>query len=116
MFNIPSWKNPDLLTTRNRQHNDQDNYPEHDKGRTRSASESLLYQLRNMVPCKPQYTTPSTPRRAEIPVKSLRANPRPDRKVRPDQRHPEHASQPACQTRLFRHGRLDPLERRLVRI
>src|SRR5439155_11762306 len=81
LVNIPSGKNHDLPTTRNRQHNDQDNCPEHDQGRTHSASESFLYQLRNMVPCKPQYTIPSTPRRAEIPVKSLRANPRPDRKV-----------------------------------
>src|SRR5881396_2654060 len=113
--NIPSWKNHDLPTTRNRQHNDQDNYPEHDQGRTHPASESVLYQLRNMVPCKPQCTIPSAPRRTEIPVKNLRANARPDRKVRPDQRHPEHTSQPAFQKRLFRHDRLDPLECCLVR-
>ena len=113
--NIPSWKNFDLPTTRNRQLNDQDNYPEHDQGRTHSASESVLYQLRNMVPCKPQCTIPSAPRRTEVPVKNLWANAGPDRKVRPDQRYPEYASQPAHQKHLFRHGRLDPLECCLVR-
>ena len=66
-----------------------------------SASESVLYQLRNMVACKPEYTIPSSPRRTEISVKSLRANARPDRKVGHDQCHPEHASQPASQKRLF---------------